>query len=213
VPLFRDGSLNELERDLELPDGFFVLLAGEDPWSLVIKSHALLEVAVAHALADALGEPATLEPFSRMEMSNTEVGKLVFAKALRLLEPEHRRFIRALSKLRNTLVHDIRHVGFSFPAHFDAQDTQGKKALASNLGALLREPGWTEDQRRAMVAKNTAFVIWVSTMAVLAFVYVRRKMLESDRKIVELRRLYAEAVSDSSDGQAVDSRTGGRPHE
>src|SRR2546421_5756295 len=100
--------VTDFEKELGLHKGFFVnlLLKGDD-WSFVIKLHALVEASVAHTVAATCGEKL-LDVFSRLELSSDTMGKLAFAKALKLLDEGERKFIRRLSEIRNAFAHDVR---------------------------------------------------------------------------------------------------------
>ncbi len=80
----------------------------------MIKSHAFLEAALTHLLADHLGKEDLLPVFAYLETSNVRTGKLAFVKAFDLLDKGARRFIHTLSELRNDLVHEVSNVNFNF---------------------------------------------------------------------------------------------------
>jgi len=113
-----DDSLGRLERDCGLPTGFCFALLRESDWSFVIKLHALLESAISQLLVHSLSRKELADIFAGLEMSNTRTGKLAFVKALDLLPKRHLDFMRALSELRNQLVHRIKNVSFDIAAHF-----------------------------------------------------------------------------------------------
>jgi hypothetical protein len=110
-------TLTEIEKDLSLPAGFLVGLYREDDWSFVIKTHAVIEAQVSASLTRALSDDRLSAIFERLELSDTDTGKLAFAKALGLLTDPQRVFVRKLSELRNQLVHNIRNVQFDFHHH------------------------------------------------------------------------------------------------
>ena len=83
----------------------------------MIKSHAFLEAALTHLLADHLGKEDLLPVFAYLETSNVRTGKLAFVKAFDLLDKGARRFIHTLSELRNDLVHEVSNVNFKFDTH------------------------------------------------------------------------------------------------
>jgi hypothetical protein len=103
----------ELESKVGVPENFFRSLAQADDWSFVIKLHALFEAACTHLLLFHFKEPDLSEVFSRLELSNKATGKIAFLGKLGLLSKENRRFLSALSELRNSLVHDVRNAEFS----------------------------------------------------------------------------------------------------
>ncbi len=47
---YSDNFLADIERGLGLPAGFIVALTKEDDWSLLIKTHALLETVITEVL-------------------------------------------------------------------------------------------------------------------------------------------------------------------
>jgi len=114
----QERPIADIETQLGLPTGFLLYLyTHEDDWSLVIKSHAFLEAALTHLLADHLGKEDLLPVFAYLETSNVRTGKLAFVKAFDLLDKGARRFIHTLSELRNDLVHEVSNVNFKFDAH------------------------------------------------------------------------------------------------
>lgn len=106
--------VSEFERRLGIRPGFFNALIREDDWSFVIKFHAFLEACLTHAICSCLGRPELEEVIARLDTSNNQSGKLAFAKKLGLLNKPQRRYVVALSHLRNDIVHDARAVDFRF---------------------------------------------------------------------------------------------------
>jgi hypothetical protein len=114
----QERPIAEIENQLGLPAGFLrSLYDHEDDWSFVIKSHAFLEAALTHLLADHLGKGDLLPVFAYLETSNVRTGKLAFVKAFDLLDKGARRFIHTLSELRNDLVHEVSNVNYSFDTY------------------------------------------------------------------------------------------------
>jgi len=118
IPETQERPIADIETQLGLPTGFLLYLyTHEDDWSFVIKSHAFLEAALTHLLADHLGKDDLVPVFAYLETSNVRTGKLAFVKAFDLLDKGARRFIHTLSELRNDLVHEVSNVNFKFDAH------------------------------------------------------------------------------------------------
>lgn len=108
---------SEFERRIGIRLGFFNELLREDDWSFVIKLRAFLEACLTHAICSCLGRPELEEVIARLDTSNNQSGKLAFAKKLGLLNKPQRRYVAALSDLRNGIVHDARAVDFRFDDH------------------------------------------------------------------------------------------------
>src|SRR2546430_2744737 len=109
-------AIQQLEKDLSLPKGFYRRLVKEDDWSFVIKLHSLIEAALSALITEALGEKRLSEPISRLSVSG-RCGKLTFVKVLNLLPPHVQKFIEKLSEIRNQYVHRIGNVLTSLVDH------------------------------------------------------------------------------------------------
>ncbi len=124
----QERPIADIESQLSLPAGFLKgLYDHEDDWSFVIKTHAFLEAALTHLLADHLGKEDLVPVFAYLETSNVRTGKLAFVKAFDLLDKRARRFIHTLSELRNDLVHEVSNVGFSFAAYVSSLSDKQRK--------------------------------------------------------------------------------------
>jgi hypothetical protein len=128
IPPTQERPIADIETQLGLPAGFLLgLYTHEDDWSFVIKSHAFLEAALTHLLADHLGREDLLPVFAYLETSNVRTGKLAFVKAFDLLDKGARRFIHTLSELRNDLVHEISNVNFNFDTYVSQLNDKERK--------------------------------------------------------------------------------------
>jgi hypothetical protein len=124
----QENPVAEIEKQLSLPPRFLRgLYEHEDDWSFVIKSHAFIDAALTHLLADHLGKEHLLPVFAYLETSNVRTGKLAFVKAFDLLDKGARRFIHTLSELRNDLVHEIGHVNFKFETYLEKLTDKERK--------------------------------------------------------------------------------------
>lgn len=123
-------SFRDLEEKVGVEAGFFARLYDEDDWSFIIKLHALFEAACSNLLSFHFNEPELDEIFVRLELSGKIIGKTVFLGRLGLLGKEWRRFISALSELRNDLVHDIRQSNFKLEQYIQSLDSNALKSFA-----------------------------------------------------------------------------------
>jgi len=123
------------ENEHSLPKGFFETVYAENDWSFVIKIHSLLESVSSSLLQYHLKEPAIGEIVSRLEMSNSKTGRVAFLNAMNLVNDCDRKYIYALSQLRNNLVHRVENLSFTFKEWTDKMD---KTQLRQN--ALIFSP-------------------------------------------------------------------------
>lgn len=127
----------EYEKRLGVREGLFDALLRDSDWSFVIKLHAFLEGATSHALAKCLGNERLASVFANLEMSDAKRGKLAFLEALDILDSPRRGYIRALSELRNRLVHQIANVEFNISSHLQTLDGNQLARARERLGYIL----------------------------------------------------------------------------
>jgi hypothetical protein len=80
--------------------------------------------------------------FSRIELSNTQSGKLAFADSLGLINRDTKRFIRTLSELRNMFVHDVSNVNIDLTQFFEQLPEDRRKGFEKAFSWDLK-PGKT----------------------------------------------------------------------
>lgn len=124
------AAATDLIAEVGLPPEFRAGLNEGDDWTFVIKLHALVEAGVTHALTVHADREGAKELFANLELNNPRTGKVAFASVFLRLESEDRRFLRALSELRNQLVHDVRNVSFTFEKHFAGLNLDQKRNFA-----------------------------------------------------------------------------------
>lgn len=163
-----------LERKLGVPQGFFESLDRDDEtdWAFVIKLHALVEAAISHLLTESLNRPELHDIFSRLDMSNKSTGKAAFVEALGLMGKDERRFINSLSELRNTLVHDVRNVGFDLSEYVAGMNQKDQDAFLKKFNLLSTE---VTDDVRNLFRFDPRQALWYAGMAFLGFVYLNMK--------------------------------------
>lgn len=144
-------GIGDLEKKIGLTHGFFNSLLREDDWSFVIKLHALFEAVCNDLLVYHIRETEIRPVVARLALNNESTGKLAFLTALRLIDKPEQRYIRALSKLRNTLVHDVLQSSFTLPDYVAALGEKGlndftitfsprdAKTFVANAPEILRE--------------------------------------------------------------------------
>ena len=194
--------LDALERDLGLPNEFFDSLLEEDDWSFIIKIHALVESAVTYMLAHQPGLRALGDVLGRLDLNDPKKGKVAVAKALNLLDPGDRSFIRALAELRNDLVHNISSVNFDLGHYVHSRDSQQKKSFAFSFSVGLDKKQLETDDLKYNTIKfiiaNPKFSIWLSTMCFLSLIYLKKELGRSEIKLAEVQSAAIEAIDGRS---------------
>ena len=131
-----DKGIQKLELRIGAKKGFFGKIFDEDDWSFIVKLHTLVEAACTHLLLFHFREPRLSNVIARLELNNNTTGKLAFLKNLDLLGKNNRRYIRALSELRNSLVHDVRNTVFSLEKMVNSLSSKELKNFALKFSPL-----------------------------------------------------------------------------
>ncbi len=122
-----------LQDEFDLPEDFFKNLYFEDDWSFIIKTHALIESLSSSLILYHFKQPEISTLISRLEMSNPQTGKIAFLKSLKLLDDVDRKYITALSALRNNLVHKVENTSFTFSNWVKKMSNNQLKVAALNF--------------------------------------------------------------------------------
>ena len=105
-------------------------------------------------------------------MSNKATGKAAFIKAMGLLGEHERRFISALSELRNRLVHDVRNVNFDLLAYVESLSKKEQDIFLRNFNIISTD---VNSDIRNLFRFDPRQALWYSTMAFLGLVYLKAK--------------------------------------
>jgi len=137
-PVVKSFPLEEvLAESLGVNPKFFSDMKNDDDWAFVIKSHALIEAALNHAITSHLGDERLTEIIAYSDISDRRKGKLAFIQALDILPSEMRGFIQQMSEIRNAFVHDVRNLGFRLADWIENMTKEDKAKLRKNQRAMF----------------------------------------------------------------------------
>lgn len=192
-------GISDLENEIGVPVGFFGGLLKEDSWSFVIKLHAFFEGLLSNLLAQSLHREELRDVFSYIELSNTRSGKLVFAQKLNLLDQPAITFIRALSELRNRLVHDPRNVTFQMNEYVHKMDSNQRKAFRKKFGISFSDEEGDQRELDTLLDGKPQAVIYLGALKLVYNLSLKRweakiAFLEKERGQL-LLRLYEEKAT------------------
>jgi hypothetical protein len=157
-----------MEALLQLPQGFYGKLLGEDDWSFVIKLSSLFEGACTQVLIAHANCPAMNDALSRMTMRGSKIKTMV---SLGSLTQDQAGILEAIATLRNSLVHSISNVTFSFDGYFERLAPQRAKQEVKLFGHGLKDQlpvGGSLVSRAEFVRANPKVSIWLTSAEVLA---------------------------------------------
>lgn len=167
------SAIAELEERAKLQTGFYSGLLTEDDWSFVIKIHALYEAAVSQLLIFSIGKQELESYISRLELGDRSRGKLRLVKDLGLLDEQERKFIYALSEIRNDFVHKVANTCVGLEDYLRSLDENKRRNYDNTFGYTYAETlniaGHTVDSK-VFTRENPRIAIWHNSMHVLAVI-------------------------------------------
>lgn len=181
--------IDEIERELRLKPGLFSDLKKDDDWSFLIKSHALMESVCSYLLTSYFDDARFKDIFSRIEMSDSRIGKIAFLKAAGLITKEEARFIIGLSELRNKMVHNIEGVHFNFSDYVNKLDEPRRKTFAETFGYahMVDSHGKLTLKDHKIVLTNPKSAIWWGIALILAIIKMEVKIHGSEKEIMKYK--------------------------
>ncbi|MCM2538690.1 hypothetical protein [Burkholderia glumae] len=152
-------------------DFLLALLDGDD-WSLVIKSHALIESLVTELIVSKIDQPTMKSFIERLPLSDNEIGKIRIAKDYGILSAGQRSFLKNFSELRNRLVHRVENINFKFLEYVANLDKNQKKSWQEAYTWFEREGD--EGKESVWSAAAIDNPRWAVFMSVFMFVIFNR---------------------------------------
>jgi hypothetical protein len=192
----------ELEPELELPKGFFRQLYQADDWTFIIKLHALIESALTH-LIDSLFETDSVVSFlGTLDIGGGRHSKVALLQIMNQIEPDEAKVVRGLSKIRNRLVHNIRHVAFDLKAYARELDANELIDFAATTCAPYADPEKSAEKQRAKrekIKNDPKPYIWLSGLHVIAMAASRTIIARTKRETQSLEHQVAKAKAELHD--------------
>lgn len=176
------GFIDTLGGKLKETNEFLASLADEDDWSFVIKSHALIEATVTNLITSALGDDRIYLTIERLPLSESQAGKIIFAKQLGVLEKPQIRFIKWYSELRNQLVHKVDNIEFNFLQYWASLDANQKKSWKDTID-WARESTEPSQDFCDLIEKQPKTALWLSILTLIGICEVNASQAILLRKI------------------------------
>ena len=123
-----ENAGTSIKSDIESKTDFLYKIFQDDDWSIIIKSHALIESLITDLIVERVS--SELKPIiERIPLHEEQIGKIKILKIYELVSSEQLNFIKKMSELRNNLVHKFENIDFTFEAYLKKLDKNQKKKL------------------------------------------------------------------------------------
>lgn len=190
-----------VEPQLGLEAKFFRNLYKDGDWSFIIKLHALIESCLSRELV-AVVEPEGLKSFVRkLDLAGGRTSKLELLKSVAEISSNELKVIRGVAKIRNRLVHDVRHVSFDLVKCLNQLTRREQDEFVTGACAVFFNEEHPPKEERAatradILAQPKAY-LWLCGLHVAAMSILRCDVVTADAETRDLQRktLEAEAAS------------------
>jgi hypothetical protein len=181
------GSAKKLCGLFGLPKDFFDELLENDDWTFVIRIHALLEPAVTWALDDHFRAHQISDFIGDLSLSG-RTSKLTLIESFDILGSDATTFIKAVSTIRNRVVHNIRHIRFDLPRYIADLAPDKKRDFLVKIGTIHEDssmsPKERESLRQDLAASPKQFIL-KGTLLILALIFETVELAHLRREVEE----------------------------
>lgn len=179
--------------DLKDKVEFMRSLLDADDWSMIIKTHALIETIITELIITCTEEDKLKPLIERLPLSDEQIGKLRILKDYNLLTVSQRLFIKRFSELRNMTVHKLENINFNLEEYINTFDKNQKKSWIKTLTWYTEEASVQEDWG-IIILHQPKIGLWLSTMMLVSLVSLEIKKLQGSKKVRELSETTMEAL-------------------
>lgn len=176
-----------VDEEIKSKTDFMFALVEEDDWSLVIKSHALIETLVTEVLVAKTEEIQLKNIIERLPLSDEEIGKLRIAKEYDVLTKHERRFIKRFSTLRNDLVHKFENVDFDFESYILKLD-KGQKDSWRIAFTWFEQGKSVENSWSEATLNHPKTAVWLAVFMFVLKIVIHVEDLKNQTKLSEAER-------------------------
>ncbi len=162
----------EMGDELKGKTDFMLSLVKEDDWSMIIKSHALVEALVTELIVAKMEELNIKAVIERLPLSDEQIGKVRIAKDYGLLSSEERAFVRRFSELRNQLVHRFENIDFDLEAHVSCFD-KGQREAWQKVFTWFEHGKEVENSWKEATIDNPKVAVWLSAFMFVSLTCVK----------------------------------------
>lgn len=183
--------MSELEHKCGLKKGFFERLQKEDDWSFIIKIHMLIESSVTLLVTKGVEIPELEDFLSSLNLNDQRRGKMAIVNALKLFTPEEAKVVRAISEIRNKLVHHVTQAEFNLEDYIQSlNESQLKTFLDAFSGTYFDAVTLATGEkigREQYIIQNPKISIWRTALLVLAIFSKQVGILEMKKETKEIK--------------------------
>jgi len=194
LKLLNEGT-DEISEEVKKNQDFLLSLLDEDDWSVIIKSHALIESLLTELIIKKTEQNSLKSVVERLPLSDEQIGKLKIAKDYGLLSAQQRSFVKKLSSLRNDLVHKFENIDFDLKTSVNELDKNQKKSWQKLLTWYAKDDETKQYWEKAAL-ENPKLAVWFSVFMFVSLTLVTLGEIKVKTKINALANETSKKILD-----------------
>lgn len=180
-------SIENFLGELELPKDYYNNLLNEDDWGFIIKLSALLEAVTSNLLVKKFDKECLKEAFTFLDYANGKYGKIKLLYDMEVIDKTQYKILRAFAELRNSVVHNVSNVSFSFEQMIKkfTDDKQHNK-IVELYGYGLTDTIEIKEikvKKRDFVLDNVKIAIWITIGEIIGCLHLDKEFEEYKKKL------------------------------
>lgn len=182
IKLIDKVRISSIENLIEKINFMKTLLQADD-WSMIIKSHALIETLVTELIISQIDEEKLKSLIERLPLSDEQVGKLKITKDYNLLTQEQRKFIKRFSELRNMIVHKFENINFNLDEYSKSLEKNQKKSWLNIITWYANDDIKNKEDWKKISDDNPSVGVWFSVVQLVSEITLKSEELKGHTNI------------------------------
>jgi len=178
------NAVEELANEYGLKHRFLESLYETDDWTFTIKVHAFIESCVNTAIDRCIEDKRVSGILTQLNL-NGKTSRIAVLKSIELLEPNDIKLRKAISTLRNRVVHKISNSDFRISEFIESLKEEEYKSLLHNLLIDFSQDTSTEitfDKLKSFFMKDPKFFLMLGFLRLVALLSARTELIELTRQ-------------------------------
>lgn len=179
-------SIENFLDELSLPKDFYKNLLNEDDWSFIIKISALLEAVTTNLLVKKFKIDELEKALSFLDYANGNYGKIRLLYDMKVLNKEQYNILKKFAELRNSVVHNVSNVGFSFDSLIKESNKDQNNNFVNCYGYGIKDVSEFKNlkiKKKDFVTNNPKISIWITIGEIIGCLFLDKKLEEYKRKL------------------------------
>lgn len=184
------NDVSKVNIEIGLPANFLIELKDNDDWSFIIKTHAYLEALLSHAISEAVHRKELSDVLCKLDMANTQFGKVILSEKLGLIKSDGKKFLLKLNKLRNFIAHNVQQIKFEFSSYLKTLDKNQKTEFINAFSYFACDEDMRDHREIVvdLILNNTKITLWLCAMHFTSIIWWKKELEKLQTTVYALNK-------------------------